>query len=233
MMQSKDQKMFSSNVIIGRGRTMSIQQEIEKINCKQLMKDTKAALKFPLAAQVIDEFYSRRMADCDLGQIRLFNMLTLKFNTGSRSFDKTLMAEDSVLLAYGQCLQDTANTFELFLMLLTFDFNSDVCTKLSYLTNMSLMQSLLRLIQHSKSTQVLVRYLITQHEFFKDINIDSYMESAKLPGSILKKKKIYASLIIRVFIGSLSDLDVLSELVQLTSITVDKRLITDICAKFN
>ena len=59
------------------------------------------------------------------------------------------------------------------------------------------------------------------------------MESAKLPGSILKKKKIYASLIIRVFIGSLSDLDVLSELVQLTSITVDKRLITDICAKFN
>ena len=212
-MQSKDQKMFSSNVIIGRGRTMSIQQEIEKINCKQLMKDTKAALKFPLAAQVIDEFYSRRMADCDLGQIRLFNMLTLKFNTGSRSLDKTLMAEDSVLLAYGQCLQDTANTFELFLMLLTFDFNSDVCTKLSYLTNMSLMQSLL--------------------SFFKVINIDNYMESAKLPGSILKKKKIYASLIIRVFIGSLSDLDVLSELVQLTSITVDKRLITDICAKFN
>lgn len=192
---------------------MSIQQEIEKINCKQLMKDTKAALKFPLAAQVIDEFYSRRMADCDLGQIRLFNMLTLKFNTGSRSLDKTLMAEDSVLLAYGQCLQDTANTFELFLMLLTFDFNSDVCTKLSYLTNMSLMQSLL--------------------SFFKVINIDNYMESAKLPGSILKKKKIYASLIIRVFIGSLSDLDVLSELVQLTSITVDKRLITDICAKFN
>ena len=212
-MQSKDQKMFSSNVIIGRGGTMSIQQEIEKINCKQLMKDTKAALKFPLAAQVIDEFYSRRMADCDLGQIRLFNMLTLKFNTGSRSLDKTLMAEDSVLLAYGQCLQDTANTFELFLMLLTFDFNSDVCTKLSYLTNMSLMQSLL--------------------SFFKVINIDNYMESAKLPGSILKKKKIYASLIIRVFIGSLSDLDVLSELVQLTSITVDKRLITDICAKFN
>ena len=212
-MQSKDQKMFSSNVIIGRGLPMSIQQEIEKINCKQLMKDTKAALKFPLAAQVIDEFYSRRMADCDLGQIRLFNMLTLKFNTGSRSLDKTLMAEDSVLLAYGQCLQDTANTFELFLMLLTFDFNSDVCTKLSYLTNMSLMQSLL--------------------SFFKVINIDNYMESAKLPGSILKKKKIYASLIIRVFIGSLSDLDVLSELVQLTSITVDKRLITDICAKFN
>ena len=98
-------------------------------------------------------------------------------------------------------------------MLLTFDFNSDVCTKLSYLTNMSLMQSLL--------------------SFFKVINIDNYMESAKLPGSILKKKKIYASLIIRVFIGSLSDLDVLSELVQLTSITVDKRLITDICAKFN
>ena len=40
---------------------MSIQQEIKKNNCKQLMKDTKATLKF--TAQVIDEFYSRRMAD--------------------------------------------------------------------------------------------------------------------------------------------------------------------------
>ena len=60
-MQSKDQKMFSSNLIIGRSRTMSIQQEIKKNNCKQLMKDTKATLKF--TAQVIDEFYSRRMAD--------------------------------------------------------------------------------------------------------------------------------------------------------------------------
>ena len=151
---------------------------------------------------------------------------------GSRSLGNTLIEEDSVLLAYCQCLQDTANTFELFLVLLTFDM-SFLTKPSSFLTNMSLMQSLLRLIEYSKSSQVLVRNLLTQHEFFNDINIDGYLGSEELPGSILKKKKIYASLIIRVFIGSLSDLDVLSELVQLTSITVDKRLITDICAKFN
>ena len=232
-MQSKDQKVFSSSVIIGRGDTMSVQQIMEKINCKNLILKTKAILKFSLAHQVIDEFYSRRMADCNLGQIRLFNKLIHKFNIGSRSLEKTLIAEDSVLLAYGQCLQDTANTFELFLVLLTFDFNSDVCSQLSFITNMSLMQSLLRLTEYSKSSQVLVRYLLTQHEFFNDINIDSYIANEELPGSILKKKKIYASLIIRVFIGSLSDLDVLSELVQLTSITVDNLPITNICAKFN
>ena len=72
-MQSKDQKVFSSRVIIGRGDTFSIQQIMEKINCKTLILKTKAILKFPLAHQVIDEFYSRRMADCNLGQIRLFN----------------------------------------------------------------------------------------------------------------------------------------------------------------
>ena len=147
---------------------------------------------------------------------------------GSRSLENTLIAEDSVLLAYCQCLQDTANTFELFLVLLTFDM-SFLTKPSSFLTNMSLMQSLLRLTEYSKSSQVLVRNLLTQHEFFNDINIDGYLGS----GSILKKKKIYASQIIRVFSGSLSDLDVLSELVQLSLITVDNRLITNICTKFN
>ena len=148
---------------------------------------------------------------------------------GSRSLGNTLIEEDSVLLAYCQCLQDTANTFELFLVLLTFDM-SFLTKPSSFLTNMSLMQSLLRLIEYSKSSQVLVRNLLTQHEFFNDINIDSYIGSA---GSILKKKKVYASLIKRVFIGSLSDLDVLSELVQLQLTVVDNRVITNICTKFN
>ena len=72
-MHPKDKKVFSSSVIIGRGDTMSVQQTIEKINCKNLILKTKAILKFPLTRQVIDEFCSRRMANCDLGQIRLFN----------------------------------------------------------------------------------------------------------------------------------------------------------------
>ena len=232
-MQSKDQKVFSSIVLIGRGDTMSVQQTIEKLWSKKLILKTKEILKFPLAHKVLDEFHARRMADCNIGQIRLFNKLLHQFNIGSRSLDKTLIAEDSVILAYEQCLQDTANTFELFLVLLTFDFNSDVCSKMSFLTNMSLMQSLLRLKEYSKSSQVLVRYLITQHEFFKDINIDSYIASSELPGSILKKKKMYSSLIILVFIGSLSELHVLSELVQLISITVDNHIITNICPIFN
>lgn len=190
-------------------------------------------LKFPLAHQVLDEFYTRRLANCDLGQIRLFNRLIYQFNIGSRSLDKTLIAEDSVLLAYGQCLHDTANTFELFLVLLTFDFNCDVCCKLSFLTNMSLMQSMLRLSEYSKRTQDLVTYLITQHEFFKDINIEKHIASTKLPESILRKNQIYASQITRVLNGSLSDLNVLSELVQLTLITVDNRLITKLSARIN
>ena len=70
-MQSKDQKVFSSSVIIGRGDTFFIQQIMEKISYKTLILTTKSIV--PLAHQLIDEFYSRRMADCNLGQMRLFN----------------------------------------------------------------------------------------------------------------------------------------------------------------